>query len=105
MNNAAELIRRDCTIIDFNNQRFEFDEIENRKNFLKNRIYSALNGQTVNKTIYVDLAEFNWVVPVMYLCMISITSLHAYLNFETFITLLTCPWCLMKILVNSLVPQ
>ena len=65
MNNAAELIRRDCTIIDFNNQRFEFDEIENRKNFLKNRIYSALNGQTVNKTIYVDLAEFNWVVPVM----------------------------------------
>lgn len=65
MKNAAELIRRDCTIIDYAGGKTEFDEILNRKNFLKNKIYVALNGKTVDKTIYVNVQPFNWVVPII----------------------------------------
>jgi hypothetical protein len=65
MLNAAELIRSDCTIVDFNGNKTDPGEITNRKNFLKNKIYTVFSGQTLDRTIYVNVQDFNWVVPII----------------------------------------
>ena len=63
MNNAAELIRSDCTLIDFAGKRTWPEEIQNRKCFLKQQIYTAFNGDSVGRTVFIDINLFEWVVP------------------------------------------
>lgn len=63
MHNAAQLIRNDCVLIDFNNKRFDHAEIQQRKRFLKNQIDRAFAGQALGKTIFIDINRFDWVVP------------------------------------------
>ena len=63
MNNAAELIRPDCTLIDFAGKRIGPAEIQNRKHFLKHQIHAAFNGDTVGRTVFIDINLFEWVVP------------------------------------------
>jgi hypothetical protein len=65
MNNAAELIRPDCVLIDFAGRPIDSTEIQNRKRFLKEQIHQTLNGDTEGKTVYVGFNRFDWVVPIM----------------------------------------
>jgi hypothetical protein len=63
MNNAAELIRSDCVLIDFAGKRIDAAEIQNRKHFLKQQIHAAFAGDTVGRTVFIDINLFEWVVP------------------------------------------
>jgi len=65
MNNASELIRDDCSLVDFFGQKINPSEIQNRKCFLKKQIRQELNDNTYSKTIYVGINDFDWVVPII----------------------------------------
>jgi hypothetical protein len=65
MNNASELIKNDCLLVDFSGQKIDFTEIQNRKRFLKIQMHQTLNANTRDKTVYVGINDFDWVVPIM----------------------------------------
>jgi hypothetical protein len=60
---AHNLIRKDIEIIDvLNNRIYSSETIRQYTNYLKHCIYNRLNGETVNKIIFVDTNDFFIVV-------------------------------------------
>lgn len=74
--NSANLIHDDCKFIGFNIDDsnnpikvvFGPDEVNNRKNFLKNKISNLLNGKTVGSTVLINYNNFGWIVPSLKAC-------------------------------------
>ena len=63
---AHELIRQDIEIVDLlHNRTYTSNDINNYTQHLKHTIYNTLNGDTVNKIVFVDTNEFFIVVCCM----------------------------------------
>lgn len=63
MKNASDLIRSDLTLHGLSNRKtYTSKEIDNATNFLKQQIVKSLNGDTLNKLIYIDTNDFFIVV-------------------------------------------
>ena len=64
--NATQLFRKDLELVNIiNNNVVDSKEIENRKNFYKQKIYQMLDGKTVGRVGLINHNEFDHIVPTM----------------------------------------
>jgi hypothetical protein len=98
--NCADLIHKDCEFVRLDGVVISSEELTNRKNFFKNKIYHQLDGKTVGKTVFIGSNDFAYIIPILSACWelganvfvhdfhIGFIKIPEFKNFYNFISLI-----------------